>query len=53
MYSGNTYPNYLSGTAYVMSMDVAQRLYNVSLSTPIFHLEDVYLTGEFENINTF
>lgn len=45
MYSGNIYPNYLSGTGYVMSMDVAARLYNASLSTPIFHLEDVYLTG--------
>lgn len=46
MYSGNTYPNYLSGTGYVMSMDVAMKLYNASLTTPVFHLEDVYLTGE-------
>lgn len=45
MYSGTIYPNYLSGTGYVMSMDVAHRLYNASLATPIFHLEDVYLTG--------
>lgn len=45
MYSGSIYPNYLSGTGYVMSMAVARRLYNASLVTPIFHLEDVYLTG--------
>lgn len=53
MYSGNTYPNYLSGTAYVMSIDVAQRLYNVSLTTPIFHLEDVYLTGSYPQRTIF
>lgn len=46
MYSGNIYPNYLSGTGYVMSMDVAIKLYNASLTTPVFHLEDVYLTGK-------
>lgn len=45
MFSGSVFPNYLSGTGYVMSMDVAARLYNASLVTPIFHLEDVYLTG--------
>ncbi|KAJ6644093.1 Beta-1,3-galactosyltransferase 1, partial [Pseudolycoriella hygida] len=45
MYSGNIYPAYLSGTGYVMSMDVVEKLYRTSLSTPLFHLEDVYLTG--------
>lgn len=45
MFSGNMYPNYLSGTGYVMSMDSAVSLYNVSLSTQIFHLEDIFLTG--------
>lgn len=45
MYDKETYPNYLSGTGYVMSTDIALRLYNVSLTTPLFHLEDVYLTG--------
>lgn len=47
MYEKQFYPNYLSGTGYVMSMDVVKRLYNESLMTPLFHLEDVYLTGEF------
>lgn len=46
MYSGNTYPAYLSGTGYVMSMDVVEKLYKTSLVTPLFHLEDVYLTGK-------
>ncbi|XP_051164685.1 beta-1,3-galactosyltransferase 1-like [Leptopilina boulardi] len=45
MYSEKTYPNYLSGTAYVMSLDVAARLYKQALRTPILHLEDVYITG--------
>uniref|UniRef100_A0A1L8E185 Hexosyltransferase n=3 Tax=Nyssomyia neivai TaxID=330878 RepID=A0A1L8E185_9DIPT len=45
MYSGTTYPNYLSGTGYVMSADTLTLLYNTSLRTPLFHLEDVFLTG--------
>lgn len=45
MYSGDFYPDYLSGTAYVMTFESAQRLYKGSLKTPLFHLEDVYLTG--------
>lgn len=45
MYKGRVYPNYLSGTSYLMSLDVAEKLFNAALSTPIFHLEDVYLTG--------
>lgn len=46
MYSGNIYPAYLSGTGYIMSWDVVEKLYKTSLSTPLFHLEDVYLTGK-------
>ncbi|KAH0553605.1 beta-1,3-galactosyltransferase 1-like isoform X1 [Cotesia glomerata] len=45
MYSEKTYPNYLSGTGYVMSLDVALKLYEAALKTPLLHLEDVYLTG--------
>ena len=45
MYSQRTYPNYLSGTGYVMSIDVAFRLYKFAFSTPVLHLEDVYITG--------
>lgn len=45
MYDKDVYPNYLSGTAYLMNFATAKLLYRASLSTPIFHLEDVYLTG--------
>ncbi|XP_015610487.1 beta-1,3-galactosyltransferase 1 isoform X2 [Cephus cinctus] len=45
MYAERTYPNYLSGTGYVMSLDVAGKLYQAALSTPLLHLEDVYVTG--------
>ncbi|CAK9812421.1 Beta-1,3-galactosyltransferase 1 [Anthophora plagiata] len=45
MYSEKIYPNYLSGTGYVMSLDVAIKLYHAALKTPLLHLEDVYVTG--------
>lgn len=45
MYAEKTYPNYLSGTGYVMSMHVASKLYQAALVTPLLHLEDVYITG--------
>lgn len=45
MYPEKVYPNYLSGTGYVMSMDVAFKLYQAALITPLLHLEDVYITG--------
>lgn len=45
MYSGEFYPDYLSGTSYVMTFGSAERLYKGSLKTSLFHLEDVYLTG--------
>ncbi|XP_012286095.1 N-acetyllactosaminide beta-1,3-N-acetylglucosaminyltransferase 4 isoform X2 [Orussus abietinus] len=45
MYSEKMYPNYLSGTGYVMSIDVAEKLYQAALATPLLHLEDVYITG--------
>ncbi|KAG7188669.1 hypothetical protein KM043_008292 [Ampulex compressa] len=45
MYSDKTYPNYLSGTGYLMSLDVAHKLYQAALRIPLLHLEDVYVTG--------
>lgn len=45
MFNGEFYPDYLSGTAYVMSIHSAKKLYEGSFSEQIFHLEDVYLTG--------
>lgn len=45
MFSERRYPNYLSGTAYVMHRNTISKLYKASLDTPIFHLEDIYITG--------
>ncbi|XP_014277670.1 beta-1,3-galactosyltransferase 1 isoform X2 [Halyomorpha halys] len=45
IYQKPFYPNYVSGTGYLMSQDVASKLYRAALSTPLMHLEDVYLTG--------
>ena len=42
---GSTYPDYLSGTTYLMSHTTAEILYRTSMLTPAFHLEDVYITG--------
>ncbi|XP_067309239.1 beta-1,3-galactosyltransferase 2-like [Pseudorasbora parva] len=42
-YSGKRYPTFCSGTGYVFSGDVAQRVYAASLIIPRLHLEDVYV----------
>ncbi|RXG71566.1 Beta-1,3-galactosyltransferase 1 [Armadillidium vulgare] len=44
MFSGK-YPNYLSGTSYVISGNIAKKLLGAALDTPYFHLEDVFITG--------
>lgn len=45
MYQGKVYPNYLSGTGYLMDRKTAILLYQTALTTPLLHLEDVYITG--------
>jgi beta-1,3-galactosyltransferase 1 len=45
MYHKKLYPNYLSGTGYLMGNVTAQKLLKASVSNLIFHLEDIYLTG--------
>lgn len=45
MFREGKYPNYLSGTGYVMSADLVKPLLRMALATPYFHLEDVFLTG--------
>lgn len=45
MYSRNKFPNFVSGTGYVMSLDVARKLYYAAQSVPFIVLEDVYFTG--------
>lgn len=43
MYPNSRYPSFCSGTGYVMSGDIPQRAYNVSLRTRYLYLEDVYM----------
>ena len=45
MFHDRVYPDYVSGTGYVMSYSSAVILYKMSLTVPAFHLEDVYITG--------
>ena len=45
MFTGNEYPDFVSGTGYVMSGALIPTLFNKSLQVPLFHLEDVFLTG--------
>lgn len=45
MFYEDVYPNYLAGCAYIMSRKVASTLYHVSLSLPLLHHEDVFITG--------
>lgn len=40
-----TYPPYCSGSAYIMPNKVAKSVCELYLSTPIFWIEDVYITG--------
>ncbi|XP_031468524.1 beta-1,3-galactosyltransferase 5 [Phasianus colchicus] len=42
-YSGKTYPPFCSGTGYVLSTDVASKIYNVSESISFIKLEDVFI----------
>ncbi|KAJ1519552.1 hypothetical protein ONE63_004831 [Megalurothrips usitatus] len=46
IYAGRTYPNYLSGSGYVMSQAVVQALYEASQKVSLIPLEDVYITGQ-------
>ncbi|XP_052405236.1 beta-1,3-galactosyltransferase 2-like [Carassius gibelio] len=43
VYPGRRYPTFCSGTGYVFSGDLAQKIYVTSLTIPRLHLEDVYV----------
>ncbi|CAG5114735.1 unnamed protein product, partial [Candidula unifasciata] len=45
VYREEKYPNFVSGTAYVMTGEAAVLSYEASLRIPLFWLEDVYITG--------
>ncbi|XP_072894828.1 beta-1,3-galactosyltransferase 5-like [Hemitrygon akajei] len=42
-YPGKTYPLYCAGSGYVLSTDLACRVWNISGTAPLFRLEDVYV----------
>jgi len=41
----STYPTYCSGSAFIMSTDVAISLHGISYHVPFFWVDDVYITG--------
>ena len=43
------FPPYCSGSAFVLSADLAPRLYQVSLDKPFFWVDDYYITGVLVN----
>lgn len=43
VYPGERYPTFCSGTGYVLSGDLAKKIYRASLSISYLHLEDVYV----------
>jgi len=45
LYAGDTYPTYASGAAYVISGDGIRPLLRAALSSRLFWIEDVYVTG--------
>ena len=45
LFSGEFFPNFLGGQAYIMSFYAAQKLYEGGLIAPLFYLDDVFLTG--------
>ncbi|GAB1600411.1 beta-1,3-galactosyltransferase 5-like, partial [Argonauta hians] len=44
-YKGNIFPDYVSGSAYLLSVDLVPKLYAESFKRKIFWLEDIYITG--------
>ncbi|XP_043939459.1 beta-1,3-galactosyltransferase 4 [Protopterus annectens] len=42
-YPNDAYPTYCSGTAYLLSKDMARKIYVTALETPLFVFEDVYV----------
>ena len=45
MFTEKVYPDFVSGTGYVLSGALIPVMFDKSLQVPLFHLEDVFLTG--------
>lgn len=39
------FPPYCSGSAFILSVDVCEKMYNASFFTPFFWVDDYYITG--------
>lgn len=44
-FSGDFFPKYCSGSAFLFTPDIIADMYNISLFTPFFWVDDVYITG--------
>ena len=44
-FKDDVYPTYCSGSAYIMSIDVAIAMHRVSYDVPFFWVDDFYMTG--------
>lgn len=45
MFSGAVYPEFLNGGIYVIPFDAVACLKKEAFETPVFHLNDVFITG--------
>merc|ERR1712126_364006 len=45
MFNGTRYPTYLHGASYLIELATAVKLLAMAINSPVFHMEDVYLTG--------
>jgi hypothetical protein len=45
MYAPEYFPGYLSGIAYLIHTSLIPQLLQVSLTVPMIHMDDVYVTG--------
>ena len=52
LYSLGTFPPYITGFCYAMSMQTAQLLYETSRKLPFIHFEDVLITGKSSLVNS-
>lgn len=44
-YPGDVFPTYCSGSAFIMTPDVATAMFNASFRVPFFWVDDFYVTG--------
>ena len=45
MFNGGVFPTYLSGSLYLVKHSAVPCLYAQALKLPLFHIEDVFITG--------